>query len=156
MPSSRLPGFLQFPAMFVIACAMMAGGCAAFDPWKPSGQWKDPPFAYGKKAAPMYRRHTCMMCPTGESTEQAFMADGRTFYKNAVSEEAAALVLKSSGAQWTVRDKAYDGTPRLFAPLRIIVASLEPLVVMTIPWSYQTATPERPFLQIGDEIRKFY
>jgi hypothetical protein len=156
MLSSRLASLLKRPAVLLAACATLLAGCGALDRWEPSNQWKDPPFAHGAKAKPMSRWHSCAFCPNGHSVESAFFADGRAFYLEPVGEQAGQLVLKSSGANWTVLDKEYDGTDRLFAPIRIIAASLEPLVVMTVPWTYESATRQgRGNPRSGDEIRSF-
>jgi hypothetical protein len=127
--------------------------------WEQSERQRDPPYVQGARAVAKGRSTSCMMCSTGSRGEYAFFGRSRgpggPYYTERAARDALALVLRANDAPWTVVGKDVTGREERFAPLRIIVISLDPLLVAAIPWQYRTAIGADAGYRLGDEVKAF-
>jgi len=98
-----------------------------------------------------------MMCPTYGTSESAFFSGSKKYYLKDVGKKAEDLltpIRQREGWQkhW---DMAYK-TDRYFSPLRIILVSVDPIIMLMVPWTYQTAlTDNYSAYDLHQETDKF-
>ena len=79
------------------------------------------------------------MCTTGSMSEGAFFEGRNKYYEKDIGEHASKLIMKLVVKEkWLSIGKGFTGNENFFAPIRIFVPSIDPLVVVTIPWNYKT------------------
>ncbi|MES2016192.1 MAG: hypothetical protein V4484_06810 [Pseudomonadota bacterium] len=130
-----------FAQRALLAAAVLLAGCVGFGAWTASDSIQDPPLINGLRAIAKFQSASCTMCTTGSTAQYAFFspkADHPYFPRDA-GEPAAALVRKDHGLQWSPADSLSGDKQDVIAPIRIIVPSLEPLLVITLPWAYKSA-----------------
>jgi len=145
--------------ILLAACALLLSACSIWSRWEETDRQRDPPFVQGERAIPKGRTASCAMCTTGSQGEYAFFGRGRgapgPYYADSAAREALALVRRANDAPWTVVGKDVTGREEQFAPLRIIVVSLDPLVVAAVPWQYRNTIDADAAFRLGDEVKPF-
>lgn len=125
--------------LVLLASSTLLAGCMMWSSWEPDFGFRDMPYAHGQKTERIGRSRQCLGCVNGRTGESAFSAQGRPVYDAKIAEDAFALVRKWPDPRWEMIGKGYDGSDWWFAPIRIFTPSIRPLILVTIPWSYQDA-----------------
>lgn len=143
--------------VLVLGCTLLFSGCASRSDWKPLEPYADRPYAHGTLVQIKFRSSNCTMCTTGSSSESAFFAGEEKYDRRDIGADALALLQGAiPKTQWTPIGKNYQGQDRFFLPIRVFVASLDPLIIMTIPWHYKTGRPSPVGdLSSSDEVSAF-
>ncbi len=135
------------------------------DPIEGAGT-KDLPFVQGKPTKDKYRGRSCAFCTTGSEGQGAvFSTDGKernygemeALEKKIVDKSELLLQQVLPKSQWVYLGKTFMGNDRYFYPIRIFVPSIDPLILITTPWSYKSAM-QKNFDGHGltDEAHFFY
>jgi hypothetical protein len=122
------------------ACLSIAlSACAALESWKPDDRYRELPYAQGKLVEAKYTRHSCAMCPTGSTGESAYFLGDKRYAIQDVGPQAERLIVaiqKKEG--WQKLGTNFYKEDRYFSPIRILLISIDPIVVVTVPWQHKT------------------
>lgn len=114
----------------------------------PGAGKKDLPFVQGQPTKEKYRSSSCAFCPTGAKGQGAlFSTDGTERHYGETEALEREVIEKSERllqqaipkSEWIYIRKAYDDSNRYFYPIRIFVPSIDPLILITTPWTYKDA-----------------
>jgi hypothetical protein len=123
----------------ILWLSLLMAGCAPFSSWMPTDSFRDPPYAKGEVVEGKYRTQSCGMCTTGSTGESAFFLGSSKYYIKDVggqAEEILARIQKKEG--WKSLGKNYSGDEKFFSPVRIFLISVDPIVIVTVPWAYKS------------------
>lgn len=139
MPGIRL---LAIPAGVLL---VLLTGCSALAPWETNDSHKEVPYAHGRLVESKYKVVRCMMCPTGSKSETAYFSGFRKYSIEEIGKKAEALLAVTEHTDgWIKADETYDGRDRYFSPVRIFLVSIDPIVVVTFPWTYRAFSEKKP------------
>jgi hypothetical protein len=85
------------------------------------------------------------MCPTGGASESAFFLGNKKYDEKDVGEKAVEFLMSIAEKEgWQNVGKSFVGDDQFFSPNRVFLISIDPIVVIAIPWEYKTK-PNSPF-----------
>lgn len=152
--------------MSVIRLSTIAGsflpvvlaGCNALGPWESNDAHKETPYAQGKVAESKFKRQRCLMCPTGSTSESAYFSGYRKYTVEDAGARAEALLAVTENTKgWIKAGKSYDGSDKYFSPVRIFLVSIDPIVVVTFPWTYKAYSDKKPdWHAVSEETHAFH
>lgn len=157
----------RFAVIFTALLAMHVQAHAFFwSDWKEYEGIKELPFIHGKSIKLKIRSSSCAFCSTGAKSETALFSNDekernygeREKVEKDIAKKSEALVQQAiPKSEWIYFGKTFVNTDRYFYPIRIFVPSIDPLILITTPWSYKAAM-QKNFNGhgLGDEVHVFY
>lgn len=124
--------------------------------WKPDDRILDTPYADGQRTLTQFRSRSCAKCSTGSLSETAYFFGSEHVWTTEAGPKAADIIRAIEMTDWIAIGKGDDGERQLFAPVRLFVPSLRPLMVMSIPWKFKTdPTSAMAAHNIAEETQAF-
>lgn len=147
----------------------LISGCAiTYGKWTPYDGSKELPYARGDVVEVDYRSHPCAMCVTGNNGEIAYFLKNKChnsvdFFRKKynikdIFSDAEKLLIKAIPKEkWISLEKTFVNTDRYFYPARVFIPSIEPMVILIVPWDqYNFKKIKSDTGYIVDETQKFY
>lgn len=118
--------------------AIALPGCSIWSEWKPSDRYRELPSAEGQKVEMKYRSKSCAMCTSGNTSESAFFHQDKKYKEDDIGKKAEKLIYSAYKRDEIIyAGKSFADKDLYYIPLRIIVASIDPVVVFAIPWKHK-------------------
>lgn len=129
--------FKLIASCVVLTFGAYLGYASLWSEWKPYPVFKDISFADGKQLESKSRTFPCLMCTSGPISEYALFSSTNKFYPREIGRIVSKAVLAHTDEKnWTRVCCSYDSKQWLFSNIRVFAPSVEPLVVVVMPWAY--------------------
>jgi hypothetical protein len=156
----RPKGFISkfFVALLILLPIFSIWYQSLWSEWMPHSGFKDLSFANGKRLEAKIRTFPCLMCTSGPLREEALFSDSKKYYQKDIGKSVVELMdgyIKKNN--WITVCCGHNEYKWLFSQVRVFVPSVEPLIVIVMPWHYKSANlPTFTAKDVSDEASAFY